>query len=400
MAKGDKMSTLKQQVGNLTISSPIMVASGPLTDSPDLIKKAEDYGAGCVSTKLTLLEQPIKGHRRMYAVRGMYTFNPSDKRNDFEQGLELVYKTKRIASIPVFANIAGPGGNIEGWIKISKGMEEAGADALELNFTCPNMAFSKTPDGKVAGAMVGRNPALMKEIASSVKKAVSIPVFAKATATNVDYLLSAKALDESGIDGIVTMGSQLGVPPIDIYRGGRTLMPNVGLNSTGGLTGPVNRLLALRLISNVAMNTKLTILGGGGITEWQHCIESIMFGSTLTPICSKFLWDGFEVIPKMNEAILRFMEEQGYETIADMRGLALKYLVPSDKIEAYDVLPHFDRAKCVRCGMCLKIGYCTALYFDENKNIQVDGEKCQYCGLCASLCPRKAIYFPRDWENQ
>ena len=123
-----------------------------------------------------------------------------------------------------------------------------------------------------------------------------------------------------------------------------------------------------------------------------------MFGSTLTPICSKFLWDGFEVIPKMNDNTPLY-EEQGYETIADMRGLALKYLVPSDKIEAYDVLPHLT-GQMRRCGMCLKIGSCTALYFDENKNIQVDGEKCQYCGLCASLCPRKAIYFPRDWENQ
>lgn len=394
------MSTLEQQVGKLKLSSPIMVASGPLTDSPDLIRRAEDNGAGCVSTKLTLLEQPIQGHRRMYAVRGMYTFNPSDKRNDYEKGLELVYKTKKITSLPIFTNIAGPGGDLEGWIRISRGMEEAGADALELNFTCPNMAFSKAADGKVAGAQIGRSPALMKQIAAAVKNAVNIPVFAKATATNVDYMLSAKALEESGIDGIVTMGSQLGVPPIDIYRGGRTSMPNLGRNSTGGLTGPVNRLYALRLVSNVAAGTKLTIAGGGGITEWQHCIESIMFGATITPMCSKLLWDGFGVIPKMNEAILRFMEEQGYETIADMRGLALKYIVPSDDIESYDIPPHFDRTKCSRCGMCLKIGSCTALYFDEEKNIQVDESKCEYCGLCASLCPKKAIYFPRDWEDQ
>ena len=396
------MSTIAQQIGSMKISSPIMVASGPLSDSPDLIRRAEDCGAGCVSTKLTMLTQPVQGHRRMYAVRGMYSFNPSDRRNSLEQGVELVYHTKKITSLPIFANIAGPGDNLEEWCRLSRKMEEAGADALELNFVCPNMAFSRDScgEGQMAGAQIGQHPEIISRIAAAVKACVAIPVWVKATANNVNHLNTARALAQTDIDGIVVMGTQIATPPIDIYRGGRTCMPNLGNNALGGLVGPVNRHYANRLIANTALNTSLPIAGGGGITEWTHVVEAIMFGASITPMCTKLLWDGFEVIRKMNQGLLQFMEEQGYETIGDMRGLALKHLVTPDKLEAYDVPPHFDRERCVGCGACLKIGSCTALSLDEERKAQVDVSKCAFCGLCGSLCPRGAIYFPREWEQE
>ncbi len=395
------MSTIEQQIGPLKIGSPIMVASGPLSDSTDLIRRAEDCGAGCVSTKLTMLTQPVRGYRRMYAVRGMYSFNPSDRRNSLEQGVELVYNTKKVTSLPVFANIAGPGDDLEGWCRLSREMEEAGADALELNFVCPNMAFSKEScgEGQLAGAQIGQHPEIISRIATAVKAGVGIPVWVKATANNVDHLKTARALAQTDIDGIVVMGTQIAAPPIDIYRAGRTCMPNLGNNALGGLVGPVNRQYAYRLIANTAMNTSLRIAGGGGITEWTHVVEAIMFGASITPMCTKLLWDGFDVIRKMNQGLLRFMEEQGYETIDAMRGLALRHLVTPDRLEAHDVPPHFDRERCVGCGACLKIGSCTALSLDEERKVQVDVDKCAFCGLCGSLCPRGAIHFPGEGER-
>lgn len=392
------MSTIQQKIGPLTINSPVMVASGPLTDDPDLIKQAEDNGAGCVSTKLTMLTQPVQGYRRMYAVRGQYNFNPSDKRNDLEKGVELVFKTKQITKLPVFTNMAGPGDDLEGWEKLAKALEEAGADALELNFVCPNMAFSKESvgDNQGAGAQIGQRPDIMSRIANHVKSKVSIPVWVKATANNVNYVNTAKALGETNIDGIVVMGTQIAVPPIDIYQGGRTCMANLDNNAIGGLVGPVNRMYGNRLIVNAATNTNKPIAGGGGITEWKHVVESIMFGASITPMCTKLLWDGFGVIKDINEGLLKFMEEQGYNTIDDMRGIAIQHLVTPDKLIARDVLPHFDRDRCVKCGACLKVGSCSALYQDADKNIQVDASKCQFCGLCGALCPKKAIYFPTE----
>jgi len=301
---------------------------------------------------------------------------------------------KKETSLPIFTNIAGPGDHYEGWIKIAQMMEEAGADAIELNFVCPNMTFSKQADGKIAGALVGKRPDIMRNIVSEVKKSVSIPVWAKATANNVDYLVSAKAIAEAGADGIVTNGTQIAVPPIDIYNGGKTSMNNLMNNAIGGCVGPVNRLYSNRLVANAATGTDLIIAGGGGITEWQHVVETIMFGATLTTMCTKLLWDGFGVIKRINEQLLQYMEEQGYESISDMRGLALKHLVAPDKLETIDALPEIDAGKCVGCGVCTKIGSCTALFVNDRKKAEVIPEKCARCGLCGCLCPKKAISFP------
>ena len=128
------MDKLGQKVGGIYYKSPITVASSPLTDHVDLIKQAEDNGAGAVSTKLTIIKSPVKGVRRMFAERGLYSFNPSDKRNELDEGLDLVRKTKEQTDIVVLTNISGNGDDIDSWIHIGKAMEEAGADALELNF--------------------------------------------------------------------------------------------------------------------------------------------------------------------------------------------------------------------------------------------------------------------------
>lgn len=131
------MSSLTQTIGNMTFKSPIVAASGPVTDTVEKIKSLERAGVGAVSTKVTLFHQPIRGYRRMYAAPGLYNFNPSDIRNDFEAGVELVKRAREAVDIPLFANVAGRDDDLESWITIGRAMEEAGANALELNFFWP-----------------------------------------------------------------------------------------------------------------------------------------------------------------------------------------------------------------------------------------------------------------------
>jgi dihydroorotate dehydrogenase (fumarate) len=272
-------------------------------------------------------------------------------------------------------------------------MENVGADVLELNFCCPNMTFSTDEKtGAKVGTHLGRVPATMAKIVSAMKAELKTPIWVKATGTNIEYTISAKAIVAAGADGLITNGAQLVVPPIDIYNGGRTSMPTMGNNSLGAAVGPVNRLHANRLICTASRECDVPIAGGGGISQWEHIVETIMFGASLTQICTKFLWDGFDDIPKMNEQLLKFMKNQGYATIADMRGIALKHLVMGDKLEFIESMPEIDGAKCVGCGACAKIGSCTALQM-EGKKALFEAKKCVSCGLCAALCPTKAISF-------
>lgn len=388
------ISSIEQKIGDLTYKSPFVIGSSPLTDKVDFIKQAEDNGAGAVSTKLTMLVQPVKGLRKMYCEKGYYTFNPSDKRNYFEEGLELVRKARDATNLVIWANIAGPGGDTEGWAKIGKAMEQAGADVLELNFVCPNMGT--TPDGGVlVGAGVGKNPELCRLVTSEVKKAVNIPVYPKVSCEVLDVVEVYQAVEQGNADGIVINGTFTGAPPIDIYNRGGIKMKGLTRCSYGGINGHGNKPLSNRLIGLCAQNTNLTIAGGGGISDWSDAVENIMFGATYTTICSKIIAEGFSYLKVLNSGLLKFMDENGFETLADMRGLALKNICETRELHEYNITaaPQFDHDKCIGCGSCEKLGCCNAIELREKKACLISEDKCQHCNLCAAVCPKGAISF-------
>ena len=387
------MSRLGQQVGGIYYKSPIVVASSPLTDHVDLIKRAEDNGAGAVSTKLTIIKAPVKGVRRMYAERNLYMFNPSDKRNELEDGVKLVRQVKEQTDMVVWTNIAGFGDDIDSWILIAKAMEEVGADALELNFNCPNMSVSGKASGAAkVGNAVSEDPELMREIISSLKEVIKIPIWVKSAFTNMP--MNAQTIERAGADGIVVGGGILGAPPIDVFNRGAPKLPGAIKCSYGGAVGPVSRPLANRNLSSVKRLTDgIPLAGVGGIADYTHVIEKIMFGATLTCMCTKLLLDGFETIKTINEQLEKFMDEQGYGKLEDMCGLALEHLaVASDKLEYSFSVPAVDEVKCIGCGVCERIGSCRAISIEDKKAV-VDKEKCEQCGLCVSLCPSGAIKY-------
>ena len=355
---------------------------------------AEDNGAGAVSVKLTMLVQPIPGLRKMYAERGYYNFNPSDKRNYFEEGLELVRKAREATDFVLWANIAGPGGDTDGWIKLGKAMEQAGADVLELNFNCPNMGTA--PDGGVMiGSGVGKNTDLCYLVTNEVKKAVGIPVYPKVTCDVPDVVAVFEAVERAGADGIVVNAGYTGAPPIDIFNGGKIKMEGLSKCSYGGTVGHMNKPYSNRFVGLCAQNTSLTIAGGGGIQTWGDAVESIMFGSTHTTVCSVIMTEGFSYLRKLNDGLQTFMDENGYDALSDMRGLALGYICQTSELYKYNIksLPSFDHDKCVGCGSCERVGSCSAIaIIDKKAHLATEGN-CQFCGLCASVCQRGAISF-------
>jgi len=389
------MVSLKQQVGGLTYDCPLVVGSSPLTDSVELIKMAEDNGAAAVSTKLTLLHQEKQGIRQMYGERGVWGFCPSDKRNNLEDGLRLIRGAKEATNLVIWANITGFGADLESWVEIAKAFEQAGADAVELNLTCPNFAAGeKNSDGsaKHIGGVVGKDPAMVEQIVCALKANLKIPVWSKPASEVLDYTATARGVKNGGGDGIVINATPLVAPPIDIYRGGRPKMPALKNCGFGGMQGPPLRQMSYRLIANVAKSVDIPIAGGGGIEKWEHAIEAIFFGASLVTICTKLLWDGFPVLKDIRQGMTRFMEENGYETVAQMRGLALEHLVTNDKIERQGRYAVANAEKCNGCGLCSRIGSCTAITL-VNKKATVDKEKCSGCGLCWALCPGHSFTF-------
>lgn len=381
------MKILAQTVSGLRFSSPIIVASSPLTDSVEKIRLAEDNGAGGVSVKFAIHTQLRPGVRKMH-WDGQYFFNPSDRRFTLEQGADLMRRAKAAVSLPLFANMAGFGDTPETWVESGKVLAEAGADALELNYACPNLA---APHGH--GAPPSANPAVAAGIVAALKAAVAIPVWVKFSGEAIQVPVLVKALAEAGVDGVTAFASPRGVFPIDIENGGA---PNIaGLNacSFGGINGPTLRPICNRVAAEAAMAADRPVMGGGGIRDWKHVVESVMFGASLTFMCSKLLTDGFGVIGKINAGLAEFMQRKGYESIDDMRGLALRHVIPPSGLDyAMGPKAKIDPERCIGCGACAAVGSCFAVTL-ENGRARVDANLCESCGLCASLCPRGAVSF-------
>jgi dihydroorotate dehydrogenase subfamily 1 len=386
------MAKLDQTICGLHFKSPIVISSGPLTDSVDKIKMAEECGAGAVSTKVSRYFDPVPGVRKMYTQKGLYLINPSDRRFSLDTGMELVRNAKEAVNIPVFANVAG-GGSTESWVYMCKGLEEAGADAVELNLACPNT--DPDPSGELIGhgASMSANPDAAALVVSEIKKSVKIPVWVKFSGAAANVPLLTSAVEKAGGDGVVAFYSPRGAFPVDIFNGGRPGMAAMDKCSFGGINGPAIKPMSNRVIAESAMSCSLPVIGGGGISDYADAVTSIMYGASLAFVCTKVLTDGFGVITKMCSDINDFLDQQGYDDIADIRGLSLRYVVTQAELDnSIGPKAKIDESKCAGCGACTKIGSCTALSL-KGKKAAVQEEKCESCGLCSSLCPKSAIYF-------
>ena len=126
----------------LTFKNPFVIGSGPPTANLEMLRRAEDAGAAGAVTKLAFRNPPFKGALRSIYKKGAGLLFCIDKRLSAEEGMELIRQGKEATDLVLFANISHSYDDPAGWARLCKDFESAGADALELNFTCPNIGLS------------------------------------------------------------------------------------------------------------------------------------------------------------------------------------------------------------------------------------------------------------------
>lgn len=377
--------------------NPIVIASSPLTSKLKWLIEAQNHGAAAVSTKLTFIRQPFYGKLRMSSRRNQYSLICYDRRLDMAEGFRLVEQAKAQTDLVVFANMTHDNEDMEGWVTLAKGFENAGADIIEANLICPNVGLStqsiKGRQGLAAdekgGAIAGQNPDKVAEVIKTLKQNVKIPVVAKLTPNVADVGKIACACDAAGADGVCLAGGQSALPYVDIYNGGRpdyALMNGVAHSSLGG---PACLAMGFSHVAQACQRTKLPIIGGGGLEKAEECLMMMMWGATLVTMCTSIMWKGWEVIDNALRGMEEYLEKTGesYESIV---GRSIPYLRSSSKLEAIDGYPQVDLEKCTGCGQCAKPGHCDAVEM-INKKPAFSSEKCLGCGICAHICPAKAL---------
>lgn len=384
------------EFAGLALRNPFVVASSPLTVKPFLLQRAYECGAAAASTKLTLITQPFYKRLRMYHDPKLGSIVCVDRRLDLEEGASLIRETKKaVPELVLFANITHEGQDLESWGRLAKAMEEAGADLIELNFICPNLALTAHQLGEateLGGALTGQNPALARQVTRIVKEAVSIPVVPKLTPNVTDVTTVAAACEQGGADGLCLAGAQLSLPPVDLYDLDRVYDLTQGA-SFGSLGGQACQFQGYAMVAQAARRVQIPLVGGGGIMNWQHAVQYMLWGARLVTACTSLMWYGFELIPRMLRGMEQYLKEMGLASYDQLVGKALHNIRPTAALEMIADVPVVDHERCNGCRMCLRPGHCYAIEMPDQLPI-IDGDKCLGCAVCVAICPRRALSFP------
>ncbi len=384
------MADLTVEFSGITFKNPILASPGPPTNNLKRIKKCVESGIGgvvfktAVSDSLKIMRKWPRPRFRLlkWDVDVPWKIPSSFVLYSIEQGyhgsIEAYCKElkeiKRQVDVPVGGSIACVSN--EEWALAAKMVEDAGADFIELDISCPH---EPEHEGKISFKDV------ISEVVKVVSDAVNIPVVPKLTFQVEDLVFIAKIAEKAGAGGI-TIANRIAGIDINIKEA-RPIMHG----SYAGMGGPWSIYYGLRWVSEVAPNVSVPISATGGIMSPEDVIKYLMVGATNVQICTSIIVGGYDIINKLVKGLEEYMEKNGYSFIQDLIGAALPNIVPLDKIEREPpVNAEVDPSKCIGCGFCVARCLYEAISMSEGK-ASVDTDKCDGCGLCTDFCPVKAI---------
>jgi len=305
-----KDTNLRIVVGGIHLKNPTMNASGVVDTTPGLWKRLYLSGSAAIVTKSTGMyeREPYHGPNVVEIECGL--LNAMGLPNP---GIEVLYKEislfkKDYPEAVIIASIFGS--TPDEFQKLASKVEEAGADAVELNLSCPH--------AKGYGTEIGTDPKTVKDVVGVVKASVKIPVFPKLTPNVTSIVDIANAALSAGADAIVAINTVKALRiNVDLLR------PILG-NIYGGYSGEGILPIGIRAVWDIYREFECDIIGVGGISTYKHALEYILAGARAIQIGSAIQKRGFEIFDEINAEISRWLREKGFKSISEVVGLAQK----------------------------------------------------------------------------
>jgi dihydroorotate dehydrogenase/Pyruvate/2-oxoacid:ferredoxin oxidoreductase delta subunit len=396
-----KSVDLSVRMGDITFKNPFIVGAGPTAKTVDQIKAAEDSGWAGVSFKLAIDPFPYINWppRYRWLRREKIHMFTAETRLKTDQALKLLEEARKTTrDIVLIPTITYDGKDREGWVRMAKRFEDAGAHAVELNMCCPNMSFNVQTTGgesvEATGASLGSDLVALPKVVRLITEAIGVPIIVKLTPEGGLIAQAAEASLSAGAAAVGSTANRLGVPDIDIRNPMGTiyrLQENITL---GCISGPWLRPLGMRDTYEMRfhLGKQPFIIGSGGVRDLQSAVQQIMVGADAVWICTETMLRGFNWLPKLLEELQSYMAEMGYGSIADFRDILLKNIKTSQELTVHDGYAEVDLDKCNACGLCWKIGHCCAISHPEDRT-SIDRQSCIACSTCVDICPQKAIHM-------
>lgn len=294
----------------LTLAHPLMAGSSPLAADLDNVRRLEDAGAAAIVMPSLFEEQIVMeqnaalahedAHAESFAEATTYFPRPEGYRLGPDGYLALLAKVKAAVQVPVIASLNGV--TQGGWLSYAKQMQQAGADALELNI------YIVPTDPAVAGEQVEGTAV---EMVQQVKRNVSIPVAVKLASFYSSLPHFAHRLETAGADGLVLF-NRFYQPDIDVEE--------LEVKRTLRLSTSDELNLRLRWLAILSGRLRASLAVSGGVHATIDVVKAVMAGADAVQVVSALLQKGPAHLKALREELARWLEQHEYESLAQMRG--------------------------------------------------------------------------------
>ena len=393
----DHEDRLKCDLCGIPLENPFLLSSSVVASTYDMCARAFEAGwaGACFKTICTL--DIHEASPRFSAISGsdgsIIGFKNIEQLSDHSvaENMEIFRRLKKNYPTKfILASIMGQ--NEAEWGELARLCEENGADAVELNFSCPNMA-----EGGL-GSDIGQVPELVERFTAAARRACRIPVLAKLTPNVAAMSPAAEAAKRGGADGIAAINTIKSITGINLHT--YVSAPAVhGQSAVGGYSGNAVKPIALRFIAELGQNPALQgmhLSAMGGIETWRDALEFILLGAGSVQVTTAVMQYGYRIIDDLKDGLNLYLTEKGFSGVREAMGHALDTLSSTtDTLERDTVVfPQFIRERCIGCGRCrisCEDGGHQAIQPDENRRPRLDGKRCVGCHLCILVCPQRAI---------
>jgi len=388
---------LSMDICGVRLENPFLLSSSVVASTYDMCARAFEAGwaGACFKTICTFPQHEVSP--RFSSVKGksnaFYGFKNIEQLSDHSvaENLDIFRRLKQnYPNKVIIASIMGQ--NEAEWTQLAHDCQEAGADVIECNFSCPNMESS------ALGVTIGQDEALIEKFTAAARRGCTIPLLAKMTPNITDMVQMALAAKRGGADGIAAINTINSISGVDIFS--FTAEPDVhGKSIIGGYSGGAVKPIALRFISDLGHEPELRFMhisGMGGIETWRDAVEFISLGAGSLQITTAVMQYGYRIIDDLIGGLVYYMRMMGFQSVQSLVGAACHSIVSHGEIERNTILlPRFNHEKCLGCGRCYTScmdGGHQAIAFDiETRRPRLIGKNCVGCHLCRLVCPSDAI---------
>ncbi len=300
----------------LNLRTPLVPSASPLSDELDNIKRMEDAGASAVVLH-SVFEEQVRSEQDAVQYHLMYGTDSFAEAQSFfpkptefitgpEEYLSQIRKAKEAVRLPIIASLNGAA--IGGWIDYSKQIQQAGADALELNIYSIPTEMDRTSLEIEQSCL---------DIVTAVKSVVRIPVAVKLSPFFSNMANMAKRLDQAGADGLVLF-NRFYQPDISLEN--LEVQTNIQLSTAHEMRLP------LRWIAILYGRVKADLAATTGIHNAMDVLKMLMVGADVTMLCSVLLSKGLSVIREMETEMSSWLTDHDYQSVRQLQGsMSQKY---------------------------------------------------------------------------